>query len=146
MSVENQRDNLSYALGWVALVSVFGHIFCCGLPLVLGVVSLLTGFGMFSVSFPFLDSIHAGFDGVRVPMMGFSAMVLAVGWGAQVYATRIDCHNTGCVHEPCGSKKRKTTRLLWLATIIFAFNMLAFTVVHPLGSDHPVVEQVGIQG
>ncbi|HEY8189432.1 MAG TPA: hypothetical protein VIF12_02015, partial [Micavibrio sp.] len=119
---------------------------CCGLPLLLGIVSVMTGFGMFSVSFPFLNAIHQALAGIEGPMMAFSAAVLAVGWGAQIYAARIDCRSTGCVHQPCGGKKRRTTFLLWLATIIFAFNMAGFMVFHAHGLHPTVTGQANLHG
>ena len=145
MGFENQGERVSHALGWVAFLSVFGHVFCCGLPLVLGIVSLLTGFGMFSVALPMLDHIHALFWDFEVPAMVFSAIMLAIGWGVQIHARTIDCHDTGCVHEPCGGKKRRTATLLWMATVIFAFNLVAFTVFQQ-HVHYPAIEQAGVQG
>jgi hypothetical protein len=117
------------ALHWVVVVSAASHVFCCVLPTLFALVSLLTGLGMLS-SMPAFESIHEIMHDYETHILVFAAVVLFIGWAVQYYSWRIDCHDTGCAHGPCKPKKRKAGKLLLLATALFVINVFVLMLAH----------------
>lgn len=130
MPVQDQKHKIHHVVSWVALASVIGHVFCCGIPLALGILSLIAGLGTFSAVFPGLDAAHAALRDVEIPMLLFSLSMVMLGWGLQFHASKVDCHDTGCEHPPCNPRKTRTTRLLWLATFLFFANFAMLVFAH----------------
>lgn len=142
MRTQNQRHKVHHVVGWVALLSALSHIFCCGLPMLMGILSLLAGFGTFSTLFPGFDALHARFQDYEPLLIVFSVLMLMLGWGMQFYAARHDCHDTGCHHPPCAPKKHNATLLLWAATGIFVLNTGLLLFVHKPHVPYPVAAVV----
>lgn len=140
----NSRSSTRRTRDWVhmmALASVLGHVFCCGLPIILGIVSLLAGAGVLSPQIPGLDNFHNIIHSHELALLGFSLAMLVAGWGLQLHAARVDCHETGCQHPPCDSKKHNASSLLWVATAVFAFNV-CFMVFLPHKGQGPAITAV----
>ena len=121
---------LNTTLYWTIIASEFGHIFCCVLPTVFSILSLMSGLGMISVMPMWLQSVHALIHAWEIPMIITSGVLLALGWGLYAYSKKIDCHDTGCEHEPCTPKKNMSHTLLKIATILFLINVTVFFVFH----------------
>lgn len=106
------------------------HVFCCVLPTLFSVFSLLAGLGMVSalpVGFlRFHDFLHKW----ELPMIAFSGLVLAAGWWLYGQSKKIDCHDSGCHHGPCGPQKDRTGFIMKAATVLFAVNILVYAVLH----------------
>lgn len=123
---------------WVVLGTVMGHMLCCGLPLLVGVLSLLSGAGVLSSVAPGLEWLHGRMHDFEMHLIGFSAVMLALGWFLYFYSRRHDCHDTGCHHPPCDTRKGSAAVILWIATIIFLGNLAAFIIVPAMtGVDAP---------
>ena len=115
---------------WTVLITQAGHIFCCGIPLLVSGLSLLTGIGMMSAMPSGLNALHEVMHVYEVPMIMGSGLILLVGWGLHFYSERIDCLDTGCIHEPCEKKKKVVSRVLYGATMLFLINILVFFGFH----------------
>lgn len=137
MSVLNQRDKVHHVVSWVALLSAFSHVFCCGLPTLVGILSLLTSFGTFSTLLPGFNALHNLLSQYEMALIVFSVAVLMVGWGVQLHADHVDCHDSGCCHPPCDPKKISARRLLWLATVVFILNTGLAVAFHRHDSTAP---------
>ena len=115
---------------WAIVVSELSHVFCCVLPTMFSLVSLLAGFGVIATMPGWLESLHHIMHGWELPMIGFSAVVLLIGWGLHFYSLKEDCHNHGCEHEPCGPNKRRASKILIAASVLFVFNVVIYFGVH----------------
>lgn len=141
------------SLIWAVIVSETSHIFCCVLPTVFSLFSLLAGAGMIAVMPPFMVRFHDVMHHWELPMIAFSAAVLVFGWLAMIYHDRHGCdhghdhdhgkgaqghhhhHEEGCCshshHVHTGMMKARTARLvLKIATVLFAFNLLIYVGLH----------------
>ena len=118
------------AVLWAIILSEGSHIFCCVLPTLFSVMSLLAGFGMIGAMPGVFVEIHERLHAWEIPMIIFSGAILALGWGLHRYSQRIDCHDTGCGHGPCAPKKSKTAFFLKIATILFLVNVMVWLVFH----------------
>ncbi len=119
-------QRLHRTISWVMILSLVSHVFCCVLPTVVGIISLLTGLGFFSVYTPYFSAIHDFIHNYEFGIIIFSAVILAFGWGLQLYSRAVDCHSTGCHHEPCEPKKNRSSIMLKIATILFIINLAIF--------------------
>ena len=96
----------------------------------MSVLSLLIGVGLIG-SLPFsLLVVHDFLHTWELPIIIGSGMMIALGWLVLIYSRKIDCHNTGCGHEPCAPKKKKSSRLLEVATILFVVNVSVYAIFH----------------
>jgi len=126
MNIERVQKSLALAI----LASETSHIFCCVLPTIFSLVSLATGLGLVAAMPAGLESLHAMLHAWELPMIAVSGFVVSLGWGAHYLAIKLDCHDTGCSHGPCGPKKRKAGRILRIATFLFAFNVTVYLFFH----------------
>jgi hypothetical protein len=127
-----------------AIASEISHIFCCVLPTIFSALSLLTAFGLIGVIPMEITFLHDILHEWELPIIGVSALILALGWGLTVYSRRMDCHtNDACGHPPCKPKKSRSEKILLLATVLFLFNVTIYMVLHqgyksfmPADGDH----------
>ncbi|HOO82000.1 MAG TPA: hypothetical protein PK513_05825 [Alphaproteobacteria bacterium] len=112
------------------LLSESSHIFCCVLPTLFSLVSVLTGLGLMVAVPGWLVSFHDVMHEWEVPMIIASATVVALGWALYFYSKHIDCHDTGCCHEPCGPRKRTANKILVVASLLLVFNVSIYFGVH----------------
>lgn len=115
---------------WTLMVSETSHIFCCALPTVFSIASLLSGFGMMGAVPVGLIGLHDALHDYEIPMMVISAALLALSWGLYWYSQKIDCHDSGCVHPPCEPTKKKTRLFLVIATVLFCVNATIYVSLH----------------
>jgi hypothetical protein len=115
---------------WAVLLSEASHIFCCVLPTLFSLMSLMAGAGVISVMPGFIVHMHDFMHDYEVPMIIVSALILALGWGLYFYSKKVDCHDTGCGHGPCKPKKDKVRLLLIAATVLFLVNVSVYMLFH----------------
>ena len=118
------------ALGWAILASETSHVFCCVLPTIAGIFSLLAGLGVVGVLPAGIMEFHEIMHHWEVPMIIASGVILALGWGLYTLSKRMDCHDTGCVHGDCAPKKDKTALILKAASVLFAINTAIYLLFH----------------
>jgi len=107
------------------------HVFCCVIPTVISIVSLLTGaVGAAALMPAGILVLHEFMHHYEVPMIIVSGGLLILGWVLQGISYRIDCHSTGCGHGPCKPKKNMSVYVLIGATILFIFNTAIYLLFH----------------
>ena len=74
--------------------------------------------------------IHNSMHLYEIPVIIFSGAMVALGWIAYMLSREVDCHDTGCGHPPCTPQKTKNSRVLIIATLLFAVNIIIFFGVH----------------
>lgn len=115
---------------WVVILSECSHVFCCVLPSIFSIVTLLVGVGMIGAMPIWMDGLHQMMHGYEIPLMMASGVVVMLGWGLNYLSNKIDCHDTGCGHGACKPKKKKSERILMAATVLFLINISIYMVVH----------------
>lgn len=134
-------DKRSKAIYWTVLLSETSHVFCCVLPIIFSLLSLLSGAGLAAALPAHVIQLHDFMHQWEVPMIVVSGLLLACGWGLHEYSRRLDCRDTGCVHEPCGTTKKRTALVLKIATVLFLVNVTVYAAVHRgmgVSPSHPV--------
>src|SRR5690606_14732462 len=89
----------------IIILSESMHIFCCVLPTLFSLMGLLAGLGVVAALPPSFNTLHEALHAYEVPLIIVSGLLIALGWGVDRYSRKIDCHDTGCCHEPCGPQK-----------------------------------------
>ncbi len=117
-------------INWFCLTSEISHFFCCGLPVLFSVLSLLASAGLTAAMPVGLESLHETMHIYEVPMIVISAIILFLGWTLHYIAYLMDCRTTGCAHEPCAPKKKKSGKVLIIATFLFMLNLTAYILLH----------------
>ena len=125
-----QMRRLQGFFSWVVVLSEVSHVFCCVLPSVFSLVTILVGMGLVGVMPVWMTSMHDVMHDWEIPLIALSGGVLAVGWVLHYISRKIDCHDTGCVHAPCAPKKKHTNRVLKVATVLFLINIAIYASVH----------------
>ncbi len=118
-------QNVSKHLSYAVILSQMTHIFCCGLPALFSVLSLLSGLGLVGVMPSSMEHVHESMHEWERPILFMSGAVLIIGWALHMYSRKLDCTKTAsCSHEPCAPKKKQSARLLLVATFLFTINVL----------------------
>jgi len=117
-------------LGWAVLMSEFGHIFCCVLPTIFTVLSFAANIGMIGMAPAWMLALHEHIHQHEVTIIIFSGIVLVMGWAVLLFSRRVDCHDTGCGHPPCGPVKDKNRIIMIVATFLFLANFAIYTLIH----------------
>ncbi len=124
---------------YAVVVSECSHIFCCVLPTLFSLFSLLAGVGLLGALPAPLVELHEILHEWEIPMIIGSGVILLMGWGLYAVSLRMDCHTTGCGHGPCTPRKNRAGLILLIATILFGANVLVFGVFHRgMGLGAPV--------
>lgn len=123
-------NQLRKPLFWTIILSETTHIFCCVLPTLFSLASLLVGAGLIATLPPGFEKFHALLHGYEVPLIIFSGVVIALGWAADHYARKVDCHDTGCCHPPCAPVKNRAHIVLKAASVLFIINLIIYFVFH----------------
>ncbi len=140
--MEKIRKGLMAAI----LLSEVSHLFCCVLPVLAAVASLLVGAGFLpALAWPLHDLIHR----YEVPLIVFSAVIIAAGWGVYLLALRTDCQALGHHEAHCHKVTRKTRTVLVIGTALFLFNLAVYLFLHrelgilePPGAPAPAHESL----
>lgn len=111
-------------------ITQLGHLFCCGLPALFSVLSLLSTFGI-AISLPSaFEELHHLMHSYEIPVLVFAGIITSVGWTLHYVSWRIDCRSTGCMHEPCAPKKRRSSKILILSSVLLLLNVLVLVTAH----------------
>ncbi len=116
---------------WTILASETTHVFCCVLPTIVSIMSLLSGMGLIAVMPSWMSSFHDMMHAWELPVIMFSGVLLLLGWVLYAVSRRIDClKDAGCHHEPCAPKKKSAANILLLATALFIINTSIYMTLH----------------
>ena len=126
------QKTLHRNIGIALILSETTHVFCCVLPTVVTVLSLLASAGA-AVPIPlFLLDVHEFLHAYEVPVIIGSGALLGLSWGLYGAARRTNCEKPHCeTHEmACPRQKDRTRRVLMIATILFAANVTVYLTLH----------------
>lgn len=133
---------------WVVILSECSHVFCCVLPSVFSIITLLAGIGVIGAMPIWMEVLHDTLHGYEISLMIFSGAVVLIGWGLHYISKKIDCHDTGCGHGACAPKKSRSEKILIAATMLFLLNVGIYFSIHQdvtgvLGhiAEHNISEQ-----
>ena len=115
---------------WTCIGSQVSHVLCCGLPMVIGLLGLVSGLGLMATMPAGLVFLHEALHAYETLIIVTSGIIILMGWALHYIAYRIDCRNTGCVHEPCAPKKKRSGKVLMFASGLFVFNITAYLLLH----------------
>lgn len=115
---------------WAIILSETSHVFCCVLPTVFSILSLLSGLGLMAAMPGWMESLHGVMHSWETTMIGVSALVIALGWGLYFYSRGTECRDHQCCHGNCGSRKRLSKKILLAATVLLGFNLTIYFVFH----------------
>ena len=133
------------------LATETSHIFCCVLPTIFSLASLLVGLGVMGAIPPGIGTLHDIIHDWELPIIITSGVILTLGWWVHHYAQKMDCHDTGCSHEPCDTKKQRSAMILKVASVLFIINVCVYFFIHrPMDvldhADHTHDEPVMFNG
>ena len=128
-------ERIKKGIFWAVILSETSHVFCCVLPTVISVISLIAGAGLISALPGPVLAVHDMLHAYEIPMIAFSAFILLSGWGLHALSTRLDCRGTGCSHEPCAPEKSRTRTVLVVATVLFFCNLSVYLMFHAGHND-----------
>lgn len=118
-------------IGWACVSSEVVHVFCCGLPMVFSLLSLLSGIGLIASMPVGLEFLHHLMHDYEIPMIMVAGFIISIGWGVYYVGRQLDCRvEAGCHHQSCTPKKKRSARILVLATLLFAVNVTMYFTFH----------------
>ncbi len=119
------------------------HIFCCVLPTLFSILSLLAGMGLIAAMPGFIDELHHAIHDYEITMIITSAAVLVIGWALYGFAQRLNCSEEAptCCHEPCAPQKDRTKAVMIIATLLFAINVTVYFSLHRDVVDIPLMPE-----
>lgn len=115
---------------WFVIVSELSHVFCCVLPSIFTIVSIIMTMGFISAMPVWMSNVHDVIHEWEIPVITVSGVILLISWALHFISKRIDCHDTGCMHEPCEPKKSKNLIVLKIATVLFVINISIYSAIH----------------
>jgi hypothetical protein len=138
----SQKSNVQRNIALAVILAESTHIFCCVLPTVVTLFSILASFGVIAQAPIFMLDIHEALHAYEIPVIVFSGIMLVLGWVFYVVSRRIECQKSHCEpHETvCGPQKNSARTVLILASLIFTMNIVVYTTVH-IGLEHMMHEQ-----
>jgi len=123
---------------YAVVLSEFSHIFCCVLPTVFSLLSLLSGLGVIGLMPASMVALHDTLHQYEVPMIIMAAVILAIGWGLEFYAHK-DCEDRGCCQSRKEKKKDWNPLILKIATFMLVFNLIVYFGFH---RSHYIQEEI----
>lgn len=105
----------------LVIMSSAMHLFCCGIPLLLGVTGLTASFGI-SVAGAF--DIE-WFEAYEKQLLILSGVILCITVIAHVISGKLNCYeDAGCCDEPCDNKKSFSRYVLTTACVLYSTSIL----------------------
>jgi hypothetical protein len=120
-------EKLRRNIVWLVIASEVSHLFCCVLPTLAALLSLAVGVGLLPTAF---TALHDVIHGYEIPIIIFSAVMLALGWWAYWLATRTDCHALGHDEHACHKTTDRSKVYLIIGTALFMMNFVIFITLH----------------
>lgn len=141
MSSRTQKFQRNLALAVIASEST--HVFCCVIPTIVTLISVLASAGVISQVPVFMLDFHEILHHYEIPIIAGSGFMLVLGWILYAISRRIECQKPHCEpHETvCGPQKNNSRAVLIGATLIFILNITVYLTVH-VGLEHRMHDQV----
>ena len=116
----------------VSLLAELSHIFCCGLPIFIAVMSAGSQIGFGGAFVVFHELIH----NYELSILIGSGILLAFGFGLHFLSHWVDCRSTGCAHDDCEPKKFRVGWIFTIALVLYVAN-LSFYFISGHGYEPP---------
>jgi|GEM_PF-4014507 len=102
-----------------SVLAELGHVFCCGLPVLIAVLSAGGQIGLGGIFLSYHDQIHAYESRILIG----SGLLLALGLALHFVSHRIDCRSKGGDHDDCRPAKFRIGWLFSIALCLFVGNV-----------------------
>lgn len=119
-------DSIRRTTSIVSMLSILPHIFCCGIPAVMAIISLGTTVGLAGVLatnpfYRFVDQYHEILITIAISSVVISGILNFVAW-------RIDCHTAAshCHHGDCTPKKRSSFKIFLFSLALLSLDLAWF--------------------
>lgn len=144
MKAAKTTDTIRSTTSIVSALSILPHIFCCGVPAVMALVSLGTTVGLAGVlatnpMYQFVDQYHTILISIAIVSVILSGILNFVAW-------RIDCHTAAshCHHGDCTPKKRSSGKIFLFSLGLLVLDLAWFaTEKFELGLHQNLAHEVG---
>lgn len=110
----------------ISVLSILPHVFCCGVPVVMALISLGTTVGLAGVLatnplYQFVDNYHVILISIAVTSVVLSGILNYVAY-------RIDCHTAAshCHHGDCTPKKRGSLKIFYFSLALLVLDLAWF--------------------
>jgi len=107
-----------------SVVAELAHIFCCGLPVLIAVMSAGGQLGLGGIFLTYHGRIHE----YEIHILVGSGLLLAIGLALHFISHRIDCQSADRGHEDCRSTKFRVGGIFSIALILFVANVVFYLV------------------
>ena len=112
------------------LATETSHVFCCVLPTLFSIFGLLAGIGLIGAIPSGIEFLHDFIHDWELPIIVTSGVVLGIGWLVYFYARKMDCEHMDDAHEICASKKKRSSNILKIASVLFLVNVSVYFFIH----------------
>lgn len=131
------QDTMHRNIGIAIILAESTHVFCCVLPTLVTILSVMASAGTIIPIPFFLLDIHEFLHAYEMPVIAFSGAVLALGWGLYLTSLITSCEKPHCEpHETvCAGKKDRTRLVLAVATVLFMVNVTVYFTLHRGNED-----------
>jgi hypothetical protein len=131
-----KTNSIRRTTGIVSVLSILPHVFCCGIPAIMALISLGTTIGLAGVLatnplYRLIDSYHE--------ILLIVAIVSVIISGVLNYlAYRIDCHTAAshCHHGDCTPKKRASAKIFYFSLGLLVLDLAWFATERNLLGLH----------
>lgn len=122
----------------ISTLSILPHIFCCGIPAIMALISLGTTVGLAGVLatnplYKLVDNYHEILISIAVTSVILSGILNFIAY-------RIDCRNAArvtCKHPSCQPKKNNSFKIFFLSCALLSLDLAWFaTEKFGLGLHH----------
>ncbi len=131
------HQKLQRHIAWAVILAESTHVFCCVLPTVVTVLTVISSLGAMAQVPGFILDMHEVLHTYEIPMIVFSGLVLILGWGLYGVSRQIECQKPHC--EPhariCTPQKNNTLSILVVASILFVVNVTVYLTLHRGNDD-----------
>ncbi len=123
MSVSTLRKTTNL----ISVLSILPHVFCCGIPAAMAIISLGTTVGLAGVLatnpfYQFVDAYHHILITLAIGSVLASGLFNLIAW-------RLDCRTaaqSSCTHASCQPQKRTSWKLFALSAVLLCLDLAWF--------------------
>ena len=128
ISPEKLQRNIAFSV----ILAESTHVFCCVLPTIVTLLSVLSSLGVVTQVPVLMLDIHEMLHHYEIPIIAFSGAMLILGWVLYGISRKIECAKPHCEpHETvCTPHKNNTKLVLAIASVLFLVNITVYFTVH----------------
>jgi hypothetical protein len=126
MKTTQMTNSIRRTTSIVSVLSILPHIFCCGIPATMAIISLGTTVGLAGVLatnpfYQFVDQYHE-------ILITIAILSVIISGTLNFIAYRIDCHEAAshCHHGDCAPKKRSSAKIFLFSLALLTLDLAWF--------------------